>query len=96
MEQLTRCYASYANLIIESHKDQSMEDDNVANCLKRFWDTESINISELTTNEEVKDEPFEIDDKRVGEYYSVKCLSSSALQISIRFAVNMMTSSPHL
>lgn len=49
-----------------------MEDDTLANCLKPFWDAESIGISELTTNKEVKDELFEINIKRIRERYSVK------------------------
>ena len=49
-----------------------MEEDTLANCLKRFWDAESIGISELTTNKEVKDELFEINIKRIHERYSVK------------------------
>ena len=66
-----RCYVTDINLIIEGEKPlfQPSEDDMLANSLKRFWDTESVGISDTTANEE---ELFEIDVRRKGNHYEVK------------------------
>ena len=66
-----RCYVTHTNLVIEGEKPlfQPSEDDVLAIRLKRFWDTESVGISDTTANEE---ELFEIDVRRKGNRYEVK------------------------
>lgn len=66
-----RCYVTHTNLIIAGEKPlfQPSEDDVLANSLKRFWDTESVGISDTTANEE---ELFDIDVRRKGNRYEVK------------------------
>ena len=66
-----RCYVTHTNLIIVGEKPlfQPSEDDKLANSLKRFWDTESVGISNTTVNEE---ELFEIGVRRKGNQYEVK------------------------
>ena len=83
-----RCYLTHINSIIEGKKPlfQPSEDDMLANSLKRFWETESVGISDTTAN---KEELFEIDVRRKGHRYEVKLpwkektqLSSSGYQLS--------------
>ena len=50
-------------------KAEPSEDDVLANSVKRFWDTESVGISDITANDE---ELFEIDVRRKGNCYEVK------------------------
>ena len=47
-----RCYVTYTSLIIEGEKPlfQPSEDDVLANSVKRFWDTESVDISDTTAS----------------------------------------------
>ena len=74
------------NLIIDRHNSlifQPSQDDVLANTLKSFWETESVGISELTTDGDVQNESFEINVKRNEDRYEVKlpwkedCLPSS-------------------
>ena len=67
------CYVTHTNLIIEGEKPlfQPSQDDVLANSLKRFWDTESVGISDTTANE---DELFEIDVRRKGNRYEIDSL----------------------
>lgn len=48
---------------------QPSEDDVLANSVKRFWETESVGISDTTANDE---ELFEIDVRGKGNRYEVK------------------------
>ena len=80
-----RSCITHSNLIIDCQNPlfQPSQYDILANTLKSFWETESIGISELSANEDVRNESFEINVKRNGGRYEVKlpwkedCLPSS-------------------
>ena len=67
---------------------QPSDDDILANSLKGFWETESIDINDLTADGDSKNESFEIDVNRNGDRYEVKlpwkgdcCTSSNGYQL---------------
>lgn len=69
---LDQCYVTYSDLIIKGQKSpfQPSQDSILVN--KGFWETESIGVSNLTANGDVKCKSLEVDVKRNGDRYEVK------------------------
>ena len=69
-----RSYITHSNLIIEGQNPivTPSQDNILAHTLKSFWETESIGISDLSANGEIRNESFEIDVKWNGGCYKVK------------------------